>query len=79
MTIVELVVIAALTVLSCFGIRSILVPMPSTSACLERAADGKYVLQRVELRPSDDERMRKIVTNHNQILDLLCGEARGRR
>ena len=41
--------------------------------CAEKTADGRYVLQRVDPRGADDERTRKIVENHNQLILLICG------
>lgn len=40
--------------------------------CDDRAADGRYILQRVELVGNEDDRVKLMVDKHNRILNALC-------
>lgn len=40
--------------------------------CDERAADGRYMLQHVELSGDETDQVRLMVDNHNRILTALC-------
>ena len=69
----DALIVGCLTILAIWGASQAVITQTQRYFACHDEVNGVPVLQHIESKPGDDERTRKVIDQHNQILTLECG------